>query len=614
MDFLRDVGFSTPDLIFLLSQNPNILTSSLDNQIVPAYGFLKGILGTDEVVVTTAKRAPWFLHSDLHKAIGSKIGVLRDHGVPDSSIAAMVKRQPRFLLIAHLDRFTDAITKVKAMDFRPSSSLFYVALGSILSISESHWEEKFELYRSFGWSEDDILSVFKKQPQIMTLSKVKMRKMMNFFLKEPGLGLSIISSCPHLLLLSLEKTIIPRWSVIRVLTSHGILNKDANVSTIFKSKEEKFLEKYVMKYQEKVPQVLQAYHGKTVIEEGKETPKASDFTVSYLVNSCGLSTDSALRVSKVFQLKTTENPDSVLSFFKNHGFTDTQIAKMISCRPRLLSSKPNKSLKPKIEFLRDAGFSTADLTLVLSKNPTILTSSLDNQIVPAYGFLKGILGTRGVVVSTTKRAPYLLHSDLHKMIGPKIVVLRDHGVPDSSISALIKYQPRVFLIVHLDRFSEAITKVKAMDFRPSSSLFYVALGSILSISESHWEEKFELYRSFGWSEDDILSAFKKQPQIMTLSKVKMRKMMNFFLKEPGLGLSIISSWPHLLLFSLEKTIIPRWSVIRVLTSHGILKKDVNVSTIFKSKEKKFLEKYVIKYKEKFPQVLQAYHRKTVIEG
>ncbi|KAK1318701.1 hypothetical protein QJS10_CPB04g00585 [Acorus calamus] len=347
--------------------------------------------------------------------------------------------------------------------------------------------------------------------------------------------------------------------------------------------------------------------------EGKETPKASDFTVSYLVNSCGLSTDSALRASKGFPLKTTENPDSVLSFFKNHGFTDTQIAKMISCRPQLLSSNPNKSLKPKIEFLRSVGFSTLDLTFVLSKNPNIWTSSLDNQIVPAYGFLKGILGTREVIISTTKRAPRLLHSDLHKTIGPKIGVLRDHGVPDSSISSLIKCQPRVFLIVHLDRFTDAITKVKAMDLRPSSSSFYIALGSILSLSESHWEEKFELYRSFGWSEDDFLSAFKKQPQIMNISKVKMRKMMDFFLKEPGLGLSSVSSWPHLLLFSLEKTIIPRWSVIRVLTSHGILNKDVNVCTIFKLEEK-FLEKYVIKYQEKVPQVLQAYHGKTVIEG
>ncbi|KAK1278871.1 hypothetical protein QJS04_geneDACA003484 [Acorus gramineus] len=345
--------------------------------------------------------------------------------------------------------------------------------------------------------------------------------------------------------------------------------------------------------------------------KGKETSKASDFTVSYLENSCGLSSDSALRVSKWFHLKTTDKPDSILLFLKKHGFTATQIANMISSRPGLLYFNPDRTLKPKMDFLRDVGFSIPDLIFLLSKNPCILTSSLGNQIVPAYGFLKSILGTDEVIISTAKRAPWLLHTDLHKRMGSKIEFLQDHGVPDSIISAVIKHQPRCFLNVHLDRFTEALVKLEAMDFRPSTSSFYMAFGTLLSLNKSLWEEKFELYRSFGLSEDDILSAFKKRPQIMELSKDKMRRMMDFFLKEPGLGLPVVVNCPHLLVHSLEKMIIPRWSVIRVLTSHGILNKDVNLHTICKLKEEKFLERYVIKYQEKVPQVLQAYQGKIV---
>ncbi|KAK1278872.1 hypothetical protein QJS04_geneDACA003487 [Acorus gramineus] len=150
-----------------------------------------------------------------------------------------------------------------------------------------------------------------------------------------------------------------------------------------------------------------------------------------------------------------------------------------------------------------------------------------------------------------------------------------------------------------------------MDFGPSTSSFYMAFGTILSMSESHWEEKLELYRSFGWSEADVLSAFKKQPIIMRISKDKIRRVMDFLLKELGLRLSIISCYPHLLFYSLEKMIIPRSSVIRVLTSHGILNKDVNFYSICHLSEKKFLEKYVIKYQEMVPQVLQAYQGETV---
>ncbi|KAK1294222.1 hypothetical protein QJS10_CPA16g01293 [Acorus calamus] len=173
--------------------------------------------------------------------------------------------ETQYFFLTQPDRFTEVSTKVKAMDFKPSSSLFYKALGTMLSLSKSTWEEKFEWYRSFGWSEDDILSAFKKHPQIMNLSKYKIRKMMDFFLKEPGLELSSISSRPNLMLYSLEKTIIPRYSVINVLKSHGLLNKDVSLLMICILKEEKFLEKYVIKYQGTVPQVLQAYQGKTKI-------------------------------------------------------------------------------------------------------------------------------------------------------------------------------------------------------------------------------------------------------------------------------------------------------------------------------------------------------------
>ncbi|KAK1317795.1 hypothetical protein QJS10_CPA05g00650 [Acorus calamus] len=52
---------------------------------------------------------------------------------------------------------------------------------------------------------------------------------------------------------------MPRYSVTRLLISHELLNKDVNFLSICILKEEKFLEKYVIKYLEKVPQVMQAY-------------------------------------------------------------------------------------------------------------------------------------------------------------------------------------------------------------------------------------------------------------------------------------------------------------------------------------------------------------------
>ncbi|KAK1279298.1 hypothetical protein QJS04_geneDACA015101 [Acorus gramineus] len=330
--------------------------------------------------------------------------------------------------------------------------------------------------------------------------------------------------------------------------------------------------------------------------EDNETYKTPDFMVSYFMNTYGLSSNSALKASKSIRFKTTEKPDSVLLFLKNQGFTNTQIAKLVSIAPRLVLSNPDKILKPKMDFLRSAGFSTADLTHIISKNPTILICSLEKQLVTAIGYLKGILGTDKDVISTIKRSTWILNSNLPERMGSKIAVLRDHGVPDYRILAMIKQRAGAFLS-NSDRFSEALIIVKDMGFDPSSSFFFMALANVVGTDKSKWVEKMELYKSFGWSQDDIVSAFKKQPQIMVLSKEKITRMMDFFVKESGLGLSFVSRYPDALLHGLEKRIMRRYSVTRVLISHGLLNKDVNYYTIFKLTDAKFLDKYVIKYQE-----------------
>ncbi|KAF6152309.1 hypothetical protein GIB67_005963, partial [Kingdonia uniflora] len=58
--------------------------------------------------------------------------------------------------------------------------------------------------------------------------------------------------------------------------------------------------------------------------------KDSSFVVSYLINNCGLSPQSAISASKKLNFKTTTKPDSNLQFFQDHGFTKSQISKLIA--------------------------------------------------------------------------------------------------------------------------------------------------------------------------------------------------------------------------------------------------------------------------------------------
>ncbi|XP_077247617.1 uncharacterized protein LOC143887414 [Tasmannia lanceolata] len=333
------------------------------------------------------------------------------------------------------------------------------------------------------------------------------------------------------------------------------------------------------------------------------------FKVSYLINSCGLSQEAALKVAKKVDFETAEKPDSVLNFFKNYDLTKTQISKIIAKFPKFLVSNPDKTLKPKFEFFLGLGMPAPELAMTLCVNPYMLRNSLQNQIIPAFNFLKSILHTNKDILVALRHSRYFTQFSTQTVMEPNITTLRNHGVPESRILKLIMTNAGA-LGLKSDHFSEVVMEVKEMGFDPASSLFVVAVIALSVMSKPTWERKSEVFRSFGWSDDEILSAFKKQPWYMITSEKKVKKVMDFFVHKMDRNPSFLSRHPNLLLLSLEKRIRPRCMVLQVLVSKDILEKDFNLSTILILSEKEFMVNYVTKNEERVPEILSAYQGKT----
>ena len=334
-------------------------------------------------------------------------------------------------------------------------------------------------------------------------------------------------------------------------------------------------------------------------------PKQCSFTVSYLINSCGLSPDSALSASQKLHLVTPERPDSILSLLRNYGITDTQLPKLIRVFPTLLLTDPEKTLLPKLEFLNSKPFSRADLGRVLSSCPMILSRSLDNQIIPCYNFFKSILHLDNRVVSAIKRSPRIFLEDVNKNIVPNITALQEIGVPESSIVFLITYYPIVVQLKH-DRFGETVKEVMKMGFDPLTVVFIKAIQVFGGMSKSTWEQKMEVYRRWGWSNDEIVLLFRAFPACMSLSEKKIMSTMDFLVNKMGWKLNEITRFPISLGFNLEKRIIPRCWVGKVLMLKGLVKKDLSLGAFLRYTESKFLDRFVIKYQNHIPQLLNLY--------
>lgn len=327
-------------------------------------------------------------------------------------------------------------------------------------------------------------------------------------------------------------------------------------------------------------------------------------TVSYLVKSCGLSLERALSASKKVNIADAKRPDSVLELFATYGFAKSQVARLISNCPRLILAKSDLTLRPKIKYFHSLGIVGPDLHKFISLNYRVLLSSLNKRIIPNCDFLKGILQTNENLVRSLKRSPCVAGSNIEKTVMPNITTLRAVGVPVSHIVKLLILQPQA-LMLRDDLFEEIVLEILKMGFRPTSRSFDLAVRS-LSRSKVNWNNKSEVLKSFGWSQDEILAAFRVQPMIMVCSEKKIGKVMDFLVNKAGLKPSDVARCPNLLLTSLERRIIPRCSLLQILAAKGVFKKDLDIVWELNSTKERFEKRFVTQYEYLVPEVIKAY--------
>ncbi|PNY15072.1 mTERF protein [Trifolium pratense] len=217
----------------------------------------------------------------------------------------------------------------------------------------------------------------------------------------------------------------------------------------------------------------------------------SQFSVKCLTTtttppSNSFSPESAIKASNKVIFKTSKKSESVINFFRTHGFTDSDIQHIIQKEPWLLNCNPSKRLLPKFQFLLSKGASTSDIVRIT---------------VAGHRFLQ--------------IRPYIFGS-----------------------TDLIK----------------SLEEVKGLGFDPSRTTFGAALIAKKFLSEELWDEKVDTFKKWGWSDEDIVKAFRVKPDLLLNSVDKINL---FGEKDHSKGLSsAISSDERITQITTEATFKP----------------------------------------------------------
>ncbi|KAG6484182.1 transcription termination factor MTERF8, chloroplastic-like [Zingiber officinale] len=330
------------------------------------------------------------------------------------------------------------------------------------------------------------------------------------------------------------------------------------------------------------------------------------FMVEYLMNTCGFSADVASQVSKSLpRSQSTEKADAVLGFFRSQGLDDTNLRRILAWKPGLLGWDVETNLAPKFKLLRDMGLSESDIIVIVRRHPIVIGSNSENTLLPRFKVWESLLGSKEMLLKHLRRCGWFFSSNIENVVRPNINFLRDEcGIPEDRLSLVIKRQPS-FITQNPDALRALVDRTAGFGVPRESIMFIWVLNALYRVSREKFEAHVKLMNRFGWSNSEFVAAIQKHPTFLLLSTEALQRKMEFLIKIVGSTPSDIAKHPMVLELSLEKRLIPRFHVMEILKSEGLWTSRYKLHTFFISPGPKFLQKYVLPYKDKLPKLLEV---------
>ncbi|KAL2232044.1 transcription termination factor MTERF2, chloroplastic-like [Sesamum indicum] len=242
----QDLGLSSDEIAKAISSNPAILHLSAKNNIIPSLSVLKRLVGSNREVAKLLKLSAWFVTSDLEKTMVPNVEFLKSCGVPMERINMLIYNYPRCLLL-HPEIIRQSVSKAEKLGMDRKSKMFIYAVRIIASMSQETWEFKMQAFRDLGFSESDILAMFKKAPSLFSGSMEKIRNVKEVLLATGKISMSCIVKNPMSLACSIEKRYKPRLRILEMLESRNLIENWPSLGTIYTYTDDKFFNKYIPK-------------------------------------------------------------------------------------------------------------------------------------------------------------------------------------------------------------------------------------------------------------------------------------------------------------------------------------------------------------------------------
>ncbi|KAJ0803068.1 putative transcription regulator mTERF family [Helianthus annuus] len=261
IQFFQDLGLAGPDLGKFISKNPVYLSNRFEERLKPCVDIVKRLMLDDhnnENLIRTLRRCNWVDIKQPVVRVAANVKYLEQCGIVGAQLATVITRQPRLLIMSESD-LKELVSKVLDMGFSIDNRMLVHAIYTVSCLSDKTFERKLDLFRSYGFTKDEFLSMFKKAPGLLRVSEAKLKTGIGFFVNTVKFDREVLVRRPSCLMLSLEERVIPRFKVLDMMMSKRILKKMPKFLNVMWLPEDEFLEKFISKDRNHAEELLLAY-------------------------------------------------------------------------------------------------------------------------------------------------------------------------------------------------------------------------------------------------------------------------------------------------------------------------------------------------------------------
>ncbi|KAJ9563861.1 hypothetical protein OSB04_009021 [Centaurea solstitialis] len=245
LKILHDLGFSSSDLVKIISCRPRFLRSRINRHLDERFHYLENLFGSKQTLQKAILRNPSVLTYDLNKMIIPTVELYTSMGLSREDLTLMLLSRPTILPRTTLN--DEKLEYIRRTGTRKDSKMYkYVVTLMAISRLETI-REKIANLEKFGFTEDEVFRLIGSSPLVLTLSVDKVQRNMTYVVGCMKLPAKVVLSHPFLIFNNLDKVMKPRMIVAEKIDEMGLVPRieGLKVFTALRMTERRFVKAYI---------------------------------------------------------------------------------------------------------------------------------------------------------------------------------------------------------------------------------------------------------------------------------------------------------------------------------------------------------------------------------